>query len=205
MRLGHGTWDNDRPPVPGVVCRDTGKRRREVVRNSGRADLEPRVVACTDRLVKLGDAAEFLGRCQRSVGQKAGDGVIPSVKTGGARRSPLNALAEWSQRDTNRTFCQRDQGMEQIDHYQLNHYWQKTYCINHMFFNRAHHMVDRRRRQNWIFVWQLFPAKIDMDATPMCGEKSDKTTSATGNTPTWWRIGRPQSIYRDRLAQIVGE
>ena len=44
---GHGTWDNDRPPVLGVVGRDSGKLRLEVVRCSGRADLEPRVLACT--------------------------------------------------------------------------------------------------------------------------------------------------------------
>lgn len=44
---GHGTWDNDRPPVLGVVGRDSGKLRLEVVRRSGRAQLEPRVLACT--------------------------------------------------------------------------------------------------------------------------------------------------------------
>ncbi len=44
---GHGTWDNDRPPVLGVVGRDSGKLRLEVVHRSGRAQLEPRVLACT--------------------------------------------------------------------------------------------------------------------------------------------------------------
>ena len=44
---GHGTWDNDRPPILGVVGRDTGKLRLEVVHHSTRSDLEPRVLACT--------------------------------------------------------------------------------------------------------------------------------------------------------------
>ena len=43
---GHGTFDKDRPPVPGVVGRDTGDLRLEVVRNSTKGDLVPRVLAC---------------------------------------------------------------------------------------------------------------------------------------------------------------
>ena len=43
---GHGTFDNDRPPVLGVVGRDTGDLRLEVVRNSAKGDLVPRVLAC---------------------------------------------------------------------------------------------------------------------------------------------------------------
>ncbi len=46
-RRGHGTWDDDRPPVLGLVGRDTGQVRLEVLYNSTRAALEPRVLAGT--------------------------------------------------------------------------------------------------------------------------------------------------------------
>jgi transposase-like protein len=38
---GHGTWDNDRPPVFGVVGRETGSIRLEVARRNDRATLCP--------------------------------------------------------------------------------------------------------------------------------------------------------------------
>ena len=44
---GHGTWDNDRPPVLGVVGRETGRVGLEVVRRSTREQLQPRVLAST--------------------------------------------------------------------------------------------------------------------------------------------------------------
>lgn len=44
---GHGTWHNDRPPVLGVVGREEGRVRLSVMRSSGRAWIEPRVVAAT--------------------------------------------------------------------------------------------------------------------------------------------------------------
>jgi transposase-like protein len=39
-RRGHGTWDSDRPPVVGVVGRETGRVYLEVVHNADRATLE---------------------------------------------------------------------------------------------------------------------------------------------------------------------
>jgi transposase len=42
---GHGTWDNDRPPVCGVVGRDGGQVRLSVARNADRVTLEGMVVA----------------------------------------------------------------------------------------------------------------------------------------------------------------
>ena len=44
---GHGTWDNDRPPVLGVVGRQSGQLHLHVARQSTRAALEPPVLACT--------------------------------------------------------------------------------------------------------------------------------------------------------------
>ncbi len=44
---GHGTWDNDRPPVLGIVGRESGEIRLEVKTNSGRVDLEPSVISAT--------------------------------------------------------------------------------------------------------------------------------------------------------------
>lgn len=38
---GHGTWDNDRPPVAGVVGRESGAIRLEVCHHSDRATLQP--------------------------------------------------------------------------------------------------------------------------------------------------------------------
>ncbi len=40
---GHGTWDNARPPVPGVVGRDSGKVRLEVVGHGTREGVRKRV------------------------------------------------------------------------------------------------------------------------------------------------------------------
>ena len=44
---GHGTWDHDRPPIVGVMGRETGCLYLEVVRNSDRATLQPLVEATT--------------------------------------------------------------------------------------------------------------------------------------------------------------
>jgi transposase-like protein len=44
---GHGTWENDRPPVLGVVGRDGGKIHLAVVHSSSRAALQPLVEAWT--------------------------------------------------------------------------------------------------------------------------------------------------------------
>lgn len=44
---GHGTWQVDRPPVMGLVGRETGQVQFDVVRNSTRKELEPRVLNAT--------------------------------------------------------------------------------------------------------------------------------------------------------------
>jgi transposase len=41
---GHGTWDNDRPPVCGVVGRESGQLRLLVAHNADRVTLEGMVV-----------------------------------------------------------------------------------------------------------------------------------------------------------------
>ncbi len=46
-RRGHGTWDGDRPPVLGVVGRETGQVRLAVVRRGTRAELEGPVLGQT--------------------------------------------------------------------------------------------------------------------------------------------------------------
>lgn len=38
---GHGTWDNDRPPMAGVVGRESGEMRVAVCRHSDRQTLQP--------------------------------------------------------------------------------------------------------------------------------------------------------------------
>ncbi len=45
---GHGTWDTDRPPVLGVMGRESGQVQLEVKHNSTRKDLEPTVLNATD-------------------------------------------------------------------------------------------------------------------------------------------------------------
>lgn len=47
-RRGHGTWDNDRPPVLGVVGRTSGNLNLAVCRNSTRKEIEPIVLKHTD-------------------------------------------------------------------------------------------------------------------------------------------------------------
>ena len=37
---GHGTWDNDRPPVAGVAGGESGQVRLEVIRHADRRTLE---------------------------------------------------------------------------------------------------------------------------------------------------------------------
>lgn len=45
---GHGTWDTDRPPVQGIVGRETGQVKFEVLSGSSRKDLEPLVLNTTE-------------------------------------------------------------------------------------------------------------------------------------------------------------
>jgi transposase len=44
---GHGTWDTDRPPILGVIGRESGQIQLEVKHNSTRKDLEPSVIKAT--------------------------------------------------------------------------------------------------------------------------------------------------------------
>jgi transposase-like protein len=44
---GHGTFENDRPPVAGLVGRQSGQIRLRVVQHSDRNELEPFVVGKT--------------------------------------------------------------------------------------------------------------------------------------------------------------
>jgi transposase len=39
-RRGHGTFANDRPPVAGVVGRESGEVRLDVIASAGGAELE---------------------------------------------------------------------------------------------------------------------------------------------------------------------
>ncbi len=44
---GHGTWDMDRPPILGIMGRESGRVQLIVKHNSARADLEPTVLDVT--------------------------------------------------------------------------------------------------------------------------------------------------------------
>src|SRR3972149_5824335 len=44
---GHGTWDNDRPPIVGVIGRESGQGQLHVGHHSDRKTLVPFVVANT--------------------------------------------------------------------------------------------------------------------------------------------------------------
>src|SRR5206468_3186799 len=46
-RRGRGTYDNDRPPVVGVVGRETGQIRLQVVLNTQQVTVEPLLEAAT--------------------------------------------------------------------------------------------------------------------------------------------------------------
>ena len=46
---GHGTWDNDRIPIAGLVGRDSGKIKLRVCHHSDRATLQPYVEANTQK------------------------------------------------------------------------------------------------------------------------------------------------------------
>jgi transposase-like protein len=44
---GHGTWDSDRPPILGIIGRESGQIQLEVKHNSTQKDLEPTVLDAT--------------------------------------------------------------------------------------------------------------------------------------------------------------
>lgn len=44
---GHGTWETDRPPVQGIVGRESGQVRFKVLHNSAWADLSPLLMETT--------------------------------------------------------------------------------------------------------------------------------------------------------------
>jgi len=44
---GHGTWNTDRPPVQGIIGRESGQVHITVKKNSARDDLEPDVLQAT--------------------------------------------------------------------------------------------------------------------------------------------------------------
>lgn len=44
---GHGTWNNDRPPIQGIVGRESGKVRYRVLHNCGWNDLSPLLLETT--------------------------------------------------------------------------------------------------------------------------------------------------------------
>ena len=46
---GHGTWDTDRPPVQGIVGRETGQVKFKVLKNSSRMQVEPLVIESTEQ------------------------------------------------------------------------------------------------------------------------------------------------------------
>jgi transposase-like protein len=47
-RRGHGSYDNDRPPIVGTVGRESGEVRLRVVKHADKANLLPHVHGCTD-------------------------------------------------------------------------------------------------------------------------------------------------------------
>ena len=42
---GHGTWDTDRPPVAGLIGRESGQIRLEVLNSNAIKDLQPHIEA----------------------------------------------------------------------------------------------------------------------------------------------------------------
>ncbi len=71
---GHGTWENDRPPIAGVVGRSSGHIRLQVCDHSDRATLQPFVEAHTrdDATVNTDEWSAYsrlsaTGRCHQTV------------------------------------------------------------------------------------------------------------------------------------------
>ena len=66
---GHGTWDNDRPPVVGTLGRDSGQVRLQVVAHTDQSTLEAHVLETTlpATVVNTDEWAGYhrLNRCQR--------------------------------------------------------------------------------------------------------------------------------------------
>jgi transposase-like protein len=52
-RRGHGTFENDRPPIAGLVGRESGQIRLRVLKHSDRQELEPFVVGKSVRPVTV--------------------------------------------------------------------------------------------------------------------------------------------------------
>jgi hypothetical protein len=93
-RRGHGTFANDRPPVAGVVGRDSGEARLEVLASSGGAELDevidstslPGATACTDEWRGYGRVGGRHGRAHRTVDHSGPKGSwAPDLDGNGVR------------------------------------------------------------------------------------------------------------------------
>ena len=82
---GHGNWDNDRPPVCGVVGRDTGHVRLTVAEHSDGPTLERVVTRATWPGVTV------------NTDEWGGYDGLPG--TGRARRTVCHAAREWARDD----------------------------------------------------------------------------------------------------------
>src|SRR3954447_10227564 len=86
---GHGTFDNDRPPVAATIGRETGRACFHVVGNSDRRTLEglvqatttPGAVLNTDEWRAYARVAE-LGRGHATVNHGAASGPAMTTATG---------------------------------------------------------------------------------------------------------------------------
>ena len=76
---GHGTFENDRPPIAGLVGRESGQIRLRVLKHSDRKELEPLVVGKSVRWVmvntdewKAYDHLPATGRTHKAVNHTPG-------------------------------------------------------------------------------------------------------------------------------------
>lgn len=87
QRKGHGTWDNDRPPIGGVVGRTSGQVRLRVLHHSSKAELR-----------SLGEAATQPGSVVNT-DEWRGQGW---VEESGRQRQAVNhspGVREWARDD----------------------------------------------------------------------------------------------------------
>jgi transposase len=58
---GHGTWETDRPPVPGVIGRESGRLRLRVGQRGGSAELVDATVLPATRPAAMGYTDDWNG------------------------------------------------------------------------------------------------------------------------------------------------
>jgi len=150
---GHGTWDNDRPPIAGVIGRESGRVHWQVCHHSDRKTLMPFVVAHTQPNCTVNtdewqayNTLSDTGRTPVQVCHSLGQGEWAREDDGdGIREVHTNSIEGfWTGlRNFLRPF--RGVNKEHLSHYVAVHEWAS---------NAQQVTDDFLRAMMWCFTWK---------------------------------------------------